>query len=239
MAGMRLWARRQQEFQEELAHPWYHDCVDLGRPTPQAEGIFGPNQISKQAILFDYIGKAITIAGPQPRGLEMFCADGIYSHYALQHGAAYMTGVDLGDPQSAGSPMHLRQAAAMTDLLGHQGRAEFRRQDVFDITGGYDFVICAGGLYHIADPGALLRKIRGIARSALVVQTVYSLAESAADYFEAPAPGQTWGCRFSVDYLHATLRDSGWTVVESTHNELAGNSNPRDRGSAYALCVPA
>lgn len=231
------WPRRRQRFHEELEHPWYHDFTALGVPTRQAEGIFGPNQRAKQATLFSYIDKAIELSGPEPEGLELFCADGYYSHYALQHGARHMTGVDLGATQSAGDPMHLRQAVAMSALLGHDGRAEFRNQNVFDVTGSFDFGICAGGLYHVTDPEALLRKLTGNVRTALVVQTVYSLAETAADYFETPAPGQDWGCRFSYDRLLAMISDAGWSVVAASSNELGGNARPEDRGSAYALCV--
>jgi hypothetical protein len=230
--------RRRHAFQEELDHSWYHDFSALGVPTRQADGIFGPNQQAKQATLFNYIDKAIALAGPQPNGLELFCADGYYSHYALQQGARHMIGVDLGDEQSAGHPIQLRQAAAMSALLGHEGSAEFRRENVFDVSGVYDFAICAGGLYHVSAPAALLRKLTTNVRSAMVMQTVYSLAEVSADYFETPAPGQTWGCRFSYGYLLAMLGDSGWTVLESTTNELGGNPRPQDRGSAYALCVP-
>jgi hypothetical protein len=229
--------RRRQPFQEELEHPWYHDFAVLGVPTPQAEGIFGPNQQAKQATLFEYIDDAIELSGPEPDGLELFCADGFYSQYALQQGAHHMTGVDLGDQQSAGDPMHLRQAVAMTSLLGHVGRADFARQDVFEVSGRYDFGICAGGLYHLAEPDRLLRKLVENIRVALVVQTVYSLAQPAADYFEAPAPGQDWGCRFSFDRLLAMLTEAGWDIVRSSANELGGNARPEDRGSAYVLCV--
>jgi cyclopropane fatty-acyl-phospholipid synthase-like methyltransferase len=230
---------RELDFRESFDQPWYHDFTPLGVPTPQPAGILGPNQLSKQDILFDYIKRAIALSGPDPRGLEMFCADGFFSHYALQHGAAHMTGVDLGEPMAAGSPVHLLQAAAMAEQLGHQDRAVFRKQDVYDVEEDYDFVICAGGLYHLPDPASLLRKIHDNARSALVLQTVYSMTTDSPDYFEAPAPNWTWGCRFSNAWLLRTLAESGWKVVDSAVNELTGNPQPKDRGSAYALCVPA
>ncbi len=239
-----MWPRRgrDDEFNmEPLGCPWYHDFAPLGRPTIQAEGIFGPNQAAKQNTLFYYIRRAIELCPEgrhRPTGVELFCADGFYSHYALQHGARHMTGVDLGEPQSAGDPIHLRQAQAMTSLLGHSGRADFRRQDVHDVTGDYDFAICAGGLYHLSDPGLLLRHIHTHTHGPLILQTVYSLADRSPAYFQAPAPGWTWGCRFSVAYLMSMLRDSGWKVLDATNNELEGNTRPQDRGSIYALCVP-
>ena len=233
------WPRRRQRFHEELEHPWYHDFSALGVPTRQAEGIFGPNQQAKQATLFSYIDKAIALVRPGARRPRAVLRRRLLQPLRAAARRRHMTGVDLGDEQfRGGDPIQLRQADAMTALLGHDGRAEFRNQNVFDVSGSFDFAICAGGLYHVTDPEALLRKLTGNVRTALVVQTVYSLAETSADYFETPAPGQTWGCRFSYGYLLAMLAEAGWTVLESTTNELGGNARPQDRGSAYALCVP-
>ena len=72
-----------------------------------------------------------------------------------------------------------------------------------------------------------------------MVQTVISLARCEADYFEAPAPGWTWGCRFSFDYLMDMLPGAGWRVVMTEENRLLGNKRPEDGGSVYLLCEPA
>jgi hypothetical protein len=150
-----------------------------------------------------------------------------------------MVGVDLGDPQSAGDPNNLDRARWMSERLGHEGRAEFIEQDVFQIQGRFDFGICAGGLYHLSNPQALLEKLTEHVDRALVVQTVHSLAYEDDGYFEQPAPGWTWGCRFSLGYLHRMVKESGWRVLESTENVLEGNSRPDDRGSAYILAERA
>jgi 2-polyprenyl-3-methyl-5-hydroxy-6-metoxy-1,4-benzoquinol methylase len=55
---------------------------------------------------------------------------------------------------------------------------------VFDSQGPYDFGICAGGLYHISNPKELLMDLRQKVKKALVIQTVYSLANEDEDYFE-------------------------------------------------------
>ncbi len=230
---------RRRKFTEELEAEWYHHFAPLGYPTKQRGRNFPANQRAKTPILFGYINRAISMCGPQPGGLELFCADGLYSHYALEHGAGRMLGVDIGNKRSGGNPMHLRQATAMTELLRHSGRAEFRAQDVHDVDGRFDFVICAGGLYHLSDPAVLLRKIHDNTVGPLVLQTAYTLAETDPTYFAAPPPGQSWGCRFSWDYFLALLADTGWTIRTSDRNELVGNSKPKDRGSAYALCTPA
>jgi hypothetical protein len=64
------------------------------------------------------------------------------------------------------------------------------------------------------------------------------LARTKPDYFETPAPGWTWGSRFSYGCLQGFLTRAGWEIIEATQSDLAGNERPDDRGSAYLLCVP-
>jgi predicted RNA methylase len=213
---------------------WYHDFTVIGFPTPQEPGMFGPNQQAKQAPLFELIGMAIDLATQnraRVSGVDLFCGDGFYTNYAVTRGAASMLGVDTDEKS-------LAKARVITRVLGHQTTVAFQQCDVRDVNGQYDFGICAGGLYHISDPEALLARLRRNVRVALVIQTVYSLAVTSALYFESPAPGWTWGCRFSYPYLMAMVDRAGWSIQRALVNELPGNDRPEDRGSAYLLCLP-
>jgi SAM-dependent methyltransferase len=217
-----------------LGSRWYHDYSPLGFKTRQGREVMRHNQTSKQRPLFEMIDRALDLCRPSSEkisGLELFCADGFFGNYAASRGATSLLGVDL-------SKKHLRRATLAAKLLGLADVARFEMRDVFDIAGEFDFAICAGGLYHLSNPEALLRKLAGQVQRALVIQTVYSLARSEPDYFEAPAPGWTWGCRFSRDYLLGMARDAGFHVVDWTTNELEGNTRPEDRGSIYVLCEP-
>ena len=69
----------------------------------------------------------------------------------------------------------------------------------------------------------------------LIVQNVVSLAVSADDYFERPAPGWTWGNRFSRQSFDALIRKLGFAVVDQEFNVLTGNDRAEDRGSVYYL----
>lgn len=219
-----------------LLEPWYHDFSPLGIATPQRGGIYPENQESKQAELFRMIDAALELAGGQGverSVLECFCADGFYGIYAARQGASGVVGVDL-DEREVG------RARLMARLLDVHRRTEFRVQDVFDVAEPASITICAGGLYHLEDPARLLRRLRELTTSALVVQTVFHLGRrDDADYFETPAPGWTWGCRFSVPYLHDMIERAGWAISAHEENELIGNHRPEDRGSAYLLCVPS
>jgi SAM-dependent methyltransferase len=213
-----------------LLDPWYHDFEVLGLKT----GIEHPNQRCKQRYLFPYIDRAISICRRHTdavSGVELFCADGFYANYAVLHGASGMLGIDAND-------YYIMKAKTIARALGNADKIRFQRADVFDLARCFDFCICAGGLYHLADPEALLRLMRGKIRYALVIQTVYSLVDAREDYFESPAPGWSWGSRFSYEYLLRMVDRSDWRILEADRNELEGNERPEDRGSAYLLCTP-
>lgn len=91
----------------------------------------------------------------------------------------------------------------------------------------------------MSNPHDLLKLLTEKIRTAIVIQTVFSLANTSSDYFETPAPDWTWGCRFSYSYLLQMVKDSGWKIVDASANELEGNNQMKDRGSAYLLCVPS
>jgi SAM-dependent methyltransferase len=233
------WAQRRRratlsdDEQALLADPWYHDFRPLGLATRQRPGIFAANQAAKQGPLFELLDRAVSLAeGPPPEltVLELFCADGFYSLRAAQRGVGRVVGVDTDASEVA-------KARLAAKLLGLHN-AEFRVGDVFETSDRVPIAVCAGGLYHVADPERLLRQLRGQVTDALVVQTVYHLGRTDPGYFETPAPGWTWGCRFSVDWLLATVARAGWRVRDERRNELTGNDRPEDRGSAYLLCTP-
>ena len=216
-----------------LLDPWYHDFATLGFPTLQRPGIFKPNQRCKQEPLFELIRKAVSLCydkGTSARGVELFCADGFYANHAIRCGAEAVQAIDLDE-------LDLSKGRLITKILGHEDRVTFEHADVLDLSRTYDFGICAGGLYHLSNPQDLLARLAERIRTALVIQTVYSLANTSEDYFETPAPLWTWGCRFSYTYLQTMIEHCGWSIFEARTNELTGNERLEDRGSAYFLCL--
>ncbi len=61
------------------------------------------------------------------------------------------------------------------------------------------------------------------------------MARREDDYYESPAPGWTWGCRYSVESFEKLIRKLGYNVVDKHYNELEGNGRLEDRGSVYYL----
>jgi hypothetical protein len=226
---------------------WYHDFEILGVKTRQfvLDG-YDTSQQDKQKIIFNLLDKAIGYcqgmrkAGGQLRLVELFCADCFYSIYALQNGANSAVGIDLAEESGEGAIRGavLDQALLVAGLLGQEDKLTVLRQDVRAFQGEYDLCICAGGLYHLEDPAQLIRHISARISRALVIQTVVSLENDSEEaYFESPAPGWTWGCRFNDIYLINLLKENGWSVQSIEQNELRTNLKASDRGSLNIFCT--
>ena len=171
-------------------------------------------------------------------GVELFCGDGYYSNYAISRGIDKMVGIDLEEESGEGSVRHsiLSQARLITNLLGNKTKINFYHMDVFDINHDFDICICAGGLYHISNPIKLLEILNRRIRSYLIIHTVVSLEYESRHYFERPAPGWTWGCRFSHNKLLDMVKTSGWSIIDVDQNILLSNTILGDRGSSYIFC---
>jgi len=214
--------------------PLYHSYEFFGATNEQISGIFRPNQLAKAPILRAYIQYAIAksrrAATDRVTFLELFCADGYYTMAARRLGADHATGVD-NDRDG-----HLRLAPAIAARLGLD-HVSFEQRDVHDLRDGETYTVVAnlGGLYHVSDPLDVLRASWKATERYLIVQSVVSIADRSPDYFEVPAPGWTWGCRFSEAWLRRAVDALGGRLVDTHFNELEGNDRPDDRGSAYLL----
>jgi hypothetical protein len=214
--------------------PLYHSYRLFGVENEQLPGIYAPNQACKEPILLAYIQLAIakcrTSRSTPVSFAELFCADGYYAMAARHLGATDALGID-NDRDG-----HFGTAERIASALGID-RIAFLKMDVNDIASlpPADIVANVGGLYHVANPEEILRKSYAMARRFLIVQTVVSMATDDEHYYESPAPGWTWGNRFSRASFDALIRATGWTVVDRHFNELEGNDRPEDRGSVYYL----
>lgn len=214
--------------------PLYHSYELFGVRNEQLPGIFEQNQRCKEPILRAYVQWAIakcrTTSDTPVSFAELFCADGYYAISAARMGASEAVGIDDNrHGQSMAAP-------AICDRLG-EGRARYMDMDVHEIgrLPQVDIVANVGGLYHVEDPLEVLTLSYNMARRFLIVQNVVSLATQADDYFETPAPGHTWGSRFSRASFERALRETGYRVIDQHFNELEGNDRLEDRGSVYAL----
>ncbi|MDY0046304.1 MAG: methyltransferase domain-containing protein [Thauera propionica] len=214
--------------------PTYHDFSWLGLPTRQIEGIYAPNQAVKAPVIAAYV--LLALARLRARGVvpisfaELFCADGFYAMFAARFGADHAVGFD-NDRDG-----HLASAQRIRDRLGLVS-VEFERTDIEAIDPSRRFSIVAnvGGLYHVDDPEAVLRRSFAMAEHYLIVQNVVSLADTSDDYFCRPAPGLTWGNRYSRESFDALIARTGWRVLLQDFDVLRGNPRPEDQGCVFYL----
>lgn len=196
-------------------------------------GIYELNQKSKSPIILAYIPYAIAKSREKTSDnvsfTELFCADGYDAMAASRLGCVRSVGIDI----DSGTITKSEIIAERLGLLGVEFIKERITPDsVFTPT---DIVANIGGLYHVDAPEKILEMSYRMAKKFLIVQTVVSLATDDEDYFEAPAPGWTWGNRYCRKSFDKMLKGMSPDIIDHHFNELEGNNRPEDRGSVYYL----
>lgn len=228
---------------------WYHDFSIVGVKTRRfRDGGYDLSQEDKAPILFDYIDRAgkivrgINTEKDAPISLvDLFCADAYYSLYALHHGLIdSAVGVDSEEGSGEGFIRGgvLDQAATIAKICATDEKLVLNKSDVMTYEGVFDICLCIGGLYHIADPTGLLRRVTAQTRHVLVIQTVIpSIVGEGVPFFVTPAPHWTWGSRFNRKYLTEALEGMGWTISAVDVSPLRANIHAWDNLSLSLLCV--
>lgn len=221
---------------------WYHDFSALGLSTTVIDDSYARAQSVKVPAFVRHFERTFSRFSERDlgamRGVELFCADAYFSQFALKRGVGQMIGIDLDAESPENRSGVLSQAQIAAAALGTTNRFNVIRGDVREFEGRFDFCVNYGGIYHLLDPLGLLRRCRTQVNGPMLLQTIVSLANTSDDYFESPAPGWTWGSRFSEGYLMTMLDQSGWDV-EDVESEVADyNKRPADRGIVFALCRP-
>lgn len=231
-----------------LLHPsWYHDFVKVGIRTRTFPGKeYRLSQEDKQNEILNMLQYAANEfgykkSGELPTMVDLFCADAYYSICALHMGLiSTATGYDLEQQAGEGKIRMgvLEQASTISELIGVEDRLRLVNEDVMSYEGEYDICLCAGGLYHISDPAALIERISSQTRNVLLVQTVIPANISEQEsFFVTPAPHWSWGSRFNRKWLEAILVKNGWEIVRDKTNTMRANEHDWDKISITLLCV--
>jgi hypothetical protein len=212
----------------------YHDYRLFGFQNHVLPGNFALNQKSKEPIINAYIQYAIAKSRQSIKDsvtfAELFAADCYYAMLACLYGATHSIGIDNNRDGYSDHALEIAEALGLSGF-------EFRLQDVnqIDESEQVDIVACLGGLYHVSNPREIIEKSYAMAKKYLILQSVVSIENDDEDYFEAPAPGWTWGCRLNRFSFEKLIRDLGYDVIDQHFNELEGNERLEDRGSVYYL----
>ena len=128
----------------------YQNAVSPAHPDP----LLAENNDMKQVMVGDWLVKSVR----GKRVLDLFSANGAFAFSAALAGATEVIGIEYSDER-------IRCAEFIASTLSADCRIEFRRGDVYQL-GEYfdepfDVVLCLGGLYHVADPAFVLRRLGG------------------------------------------------------------------------------
>lgn len=214
--------------------PLYHNYSFFGVDNEQLPGIYELNQKAKAPIITAYIAYAIAKSKVRTSDTvsftELFCADGYYAMIAARLGCNLSIGIDNDRDK------HFSNATLIAARLGH-ANVIFQKEEITPTSsfGGTDIVANVGGLYHVDNPEKILELSYRMANKYLIIQSVVSLATDDEDYYESPAPGWTWGSRFSRQSFDRMIKTHCSQIVDQHFNELEGNNRSEDRGSVYYL----
>lgn len=143
------------------------------------------NNEMKQAMVSDWVVESVK----GKRVLDLFSANGAFVFIAALAGAKEVVGVEYSEER-------IRCAEFVAGTIKSDCRIEFKHGDVYKLTEyfgePFDVVLCLGGLYHIADPGFVLRQIGSLTKERLIMQTSQVL----------PLPGNV--AKFIVRRQHKT-----------------------------------
>lgn len=135
---------------------------------PASEKLEANNEF-KRSLVGDWLERIV----PGASVLDTFCANGAFSFEAARLGAGRVVGVDFDPPRIECAQM----VARILSAHGWPVVPEFRTGDVYrlaEVAGDdFDVTVSLGGLYHVADPVLVLRRLREVTRTGghLVFQT--------------------------------------------------------------------
>jgi 2-polyprenyl-3-methyl-5-hydroxy-6-metoxy-1,4-benzoquinol methylase len=161
-------------------NPWFYELkVFGGRVRPgvypskderdlDTRGLIN-RQMYRKVLLVDEVTKRFDFAGA--RILDIGCNCGYWaSIYITKYGADSMVGIE-------GRALPIKQATLYYSSLGIQDKAAFICDNIVDYDyaefgeNAFDFVLCAGILYHIKEHEELLKKISYVNGKVLVIDT--------------------------------------------------------------------
>jgi hypothetical protein len=218
---------------------WYHSFIEIGIPTNQFIDLsYKKSQNQKSQILNNLIYeeiKSIKNRRGSVRVVDFFCADGYYSYIANKYGADNVIGIDNDFNSGEKRKGVIQQANLIKSLIQSSDSINFIQDDVTNYSTEVDLALIFGGLYHIEEVKKFLEKLKNFVTERIIIQTIYSLDSNLVDYLVTPAPGWTWGCRFSKEFLIDQLQINGWKIVKIFDEIAEYNTLPKDRGSLFLV----
>ncbi|RLC92060.1 MAG: hypothetical protein DRI39_08950 [Chloroflexi bacterium] len=177
------------------------------------------------------------------RVLDVACNCGYWSSvYITRYGANSVVGIE-------GRELFIKQANLYYSSLGIQDRSLFVEDNIMDYgyerwgEGSFDFVLCAGIMYHIKEHEELLQRLSYVNRSVLVIDTRVSqegqaFVEPGSLCFNAIEQTRDKKVPRKVDLVDIMLR-LGYDVetLQPTFRSIDGVTGPDDYNAGNRICL--
>lgn len=190
--------KNQKAIEQEIQNlnPWFHKLEVFG--VKVKPGVYPPKrerslntqglinrQMYRKLLLVDGVTKRFDFSGAHI--LDIGCNCGYWSSiYITKYGADSVVGIE-------GRELFIKQANLFYKSLGIQDTALFSHGNIMEYDydkwgkGAFDFVLCAGILYHIKEQEELLKKISYVNKKVLVIDT--RVSEKGEEFVE---PKDLW-----------------------------------------------
>lgn len=190
--------RNRKRIKQEIKNlnPWFYELEVFG--VKVKPGVYPPKQersLSTRGLINRQMYRKVLLVSEVTKRfdfseahiLEVACNCGYWSSiYITRYGADSMVGIE-------GRELFIKQADLYYKSLGIQDKAHFVHSNIMEYDydkwgkGAFDFVLCAGILYHIKDQEELLKKISYVNSKVLVVDT--RVSEKGEEFVE---PKNLW-----------------------------------------------
>jgi hypothetical protein len=198
-------------------------------------------QMCRSSLLVGEVARRFDFSGA--RLLEVACNCGYWSSvYITRYGADSVVGIE-------GRDLFVNQANLYYSSLGIQDRASFLQGNIMECDygkwgeGAFDFVLCAGILYHIKEHEELLRRLSNVNRSVLVIDTRVSeegdeFVEPGSLCFNAIEQTRDKKVPRKADLIDIMVR-LGYDVetLQPTFKNIDGVAGSDDYGAGRRICL--
>jgi len=188
--------RKRIEQEIKSLNPWFYKLEIFG--VKVKPGVYPPNHVkslSTRGLIYNQMYRKVLLVSEitkrfdfsNAKILEVACNCAYWSSiYITKYGAESVVGIE-------GRELFLKQADLYYRSLGIQNKSNFVHSNIMEYDykkcgkDAFDFVLCAGILYHIKDHEELLEKISYVNKKALVIDTRVSEEEE-----ESKEPKDLW-----------------------------------------------
>lgn len=211
--------------------PWFHDFSKLGLTTAiNGLSLTMKAQLEQEPRIMKFLKKAFNETNKKnPSFLEIFCSDGYYSINVLEN---FSPGKMVAIDNDKKMIEQAKTALKKLNLPLIDFRVENASSEKFSEK--FDIVLIPRFLHQVENPKQILDKAFNLSNYFCIIRSIVSVDIEDENYFVTPAPGKTFGCRFSDGRLKKWIKELGWKIVD--YDKIIINNNSEKNLFVFYLC---